>query len=231
MNGLRELFKEHPDLLTDNLSQVLRRTAELFTDKENMVRQANYRLLRTILPLVNEQALNAFFPQMSAHLCCAMTHIDEGRQQHSLSILDLFLEHFPKQVIRNSGQLLPNFIQQISLLRQSGSGKGKFGRSSESGMVRTLSMNPNSKLSSIKWRLNVMQRLSKVLSVIIEEGGNNHIPLVNSLHGGTTGCNTNGVTVIKWSEYEKDQQVVLRFNDMYRLKKNNNSRYVMNDFC
>lgn len=230
VNGLRELLKEHPDLLTDNLSQVLRRTAELFTDKESTVRQANHRLLRAILPLVNDQALNAFFPQVSAHLCCAMTHIDEDRQQHSLGILDLFLEHFPKQVIRNSGQLLPNFIQQISLLRQSGSGKGcgKVSRSFDSGMVRTLSMNPSSKLSSIKWRLNVMQRLSRVLSVIIEEEGS-HILSVNTWHGGTghrgdgTNHNTNGATVIKWSEYEQDQQVILRFNDMYRLKKNSNS--------
>lgn len=222
VKGLQELLKAHPALLTDNLSSILQKTAELFTDNTPSVRQANLGLLRTVLPMVCEKALNPFFPQLSAHLCCAMTHIDENRKRDSLFIFDQLLKHFPKQVIRNSGQLLPNFIHQISLLRQSGSEKG-------SDMVRTLSMNPDSKLSLIKWRLNVMQRLSKILSVIIEEEGS-HVQLVNLRHGKmhpteqANGCsNTNGMTIIEWSDYEQDQQVVLRLNDAYQQKKKNNN--------
>ncbi|CAI9716540.1 pre-rRNA-processing protein IPI1 [Octopus vulgaris] len=239
VNGLRELLVDYPELLSENLSQIMQKIAELFIDKESNVRQANLHLLKSILPFVSENVLSPFFPLLSAHLCCAMTHIDEARQQHSLSILDLLLHHYPKQLIQNSCQLLPNFLQQISLIRQSHGKKvlGKLSKNNfmDSKSTRSLSVDPNSKLSSIKWRLGVLQRISKMLELIIAE--DNHT--VSGLNGSVSNCLTaNGIhpnssknVVIQWTDYEEDQRVILRLNELYQVRKKNSSsgRHLLKD--
>ncbi|GAB1598019.1 testis-expressed protein 10-like isoform X1 [Argonauta hians] len=241
VNGLRELLVNFPELLSENLSQIMQKIAELFIDKESNVRQANLQLLKSILPSVSENVLSPFFPLLSAHLCCAMTHIDEARQQHSLSILDLLLHHYPKQLIQNSCQLLPNFIQQISLIRHSPNKKilGKLSKNNfmDSKSTRSLSVDPNSKLSSIKWRLGVLQRISKMMELIIAEednyaisGLNGSAPnclIVNGIHPNS---NKNNV-VIQWTDYEEDQRVIHQLNKLYQVRKNNNSsvRHLLKD--
>ena len=158
MSGLRELAVNFPEVVPRHLAAILEKTAELFIDKDATVRQGVNRLLKACLPKVTEKQISPFFPLLCAHLCCAMTHIYEEIQMDSLVILDLLLDTFPHLMVSKSNQVLTNFIDQIS--RQQGQGRDKGSRS--------LTSNPNSKTSSVKWRTLVLKRLKKFLMAILE---------------------------------------------------------------
>lgn len=155
--GLRELLTLHPEAITQNLVTVIERTAQLFVDKDPVVRQSNIKLLKVLFKGVSDKYISPFFHIIGIHLCCAMTHIFEDIQSDSLQILDLLLDHFPRLVITNSNQILPNFIEQIS--------RQRLGSKSSSS---ALSINPNLKMASHKWRAKVLTRLHKLLSAILE---------------------------------------------------------------
>ena len=156
LKGLRELLTSHPDLLHSHLSTILGRLCELFLDKDNVIRSTVHKLLRFVLPQVSTRQIAPFFPVLSAHLCCAMTHIEDSIQLDSLTVLDLCLENFPALVTGSTSQLLPNFVEQISRCRQSGSGSAE----------RSLLVNPDSKMSSMKWRVKVLDRLHRFLKAL-----------------------------------------------------------------
>ncbi|KAJ8353887.1 hypothetical protein SKAU_G00214540 [Synaphobranchus kaupii] len=82
--GLRELLSLHPHLLDQHLSSVLSEVAAVFTDKDATVRAAAVRLLRFVAQCVPAERVAPFFPLLSAHLTCAMTHIVEGIQEDAL---------------------------------------------------------------------------------------------------------------------------------------------------
>ena len=120
------------------------------------MRQGVIRLLKVYLPRVTEKQISPFFPLLCAHLCCAMTHIYDEIQLDSLLVLDILLETFPCLMVSKSNQVLINFVDQIS--RHQGHGKGS----------RSLTTNPNSKTSSLKWRISVLNRLEKFLVAILD---------------------------------------------------------------
>ncbi|XP_053373639.1 testis-expressed protein 10 homolog [Mercenaria mercenaria] len=159
VNGLKELITTNPELVHSHLSDILERVAELLTDKDSIVRQGAIRVFKFMLPLVSEKHISPFFSLLCAHLCCAMTHIYDDIQVGSLAVLDLLLENYPRLMIYKSSQVLSNFIEQIS--RQQGQGQSK----------RSLSTNPNSATSSVKWRSSVLNRLQKFLSAILKFQG------------------------------------------------------------
>ena len=153
--GLRELVINFPNVVDQNLAAILEKSSELFIDKDAAVRQGVIRLLKTYLPKVSEKQISPFFPLLCAHLCCAMTHIYDEIQMDSLSVLDILLETFPQLMVTKSYQVLTNFIDQIS--RKQGQVSGS----------RSLTVNPNSKVSSLKWRTSVLKRLEKFLAAIL----------------------------------------------------------------
>lgn len=106
--------------------------------------------------------MRPFFPIVSAHVCCAMTHIYEDIQSDSLQILDIFLEHYPSLIVDRSSQIIPNFIEQIS--HQNNTKKSSAGN-------RSLSIKPDGKIQAHKWRNQVLSRLSKLLSTLVESSG------------------------------------------------------------
>lgn len=136
---------------------VIDRTSCLFTHKDPSVRQAVIKFYRLILPKIPVSHIGAYFPLLSAQLCCGMTHIYDDIRMDSLFILDLLMESVPQLVVSQSNQILSNFIDQIS--RQRYGAKG--------GMMKnvshSLSINPESKLSSQRWRTKVLKRLRKFL--------------------------------------------------------------------
>ncbi|KAL4222115.1 Testis-expressed sequence 10 protein [Mactra antiquata] len=158
VNGLKELLTSYSDLISVNLSDILDRCSELLIDRESSVRLAVIRLFKYLLPMVTEKEISPFFPLLCAHLSCAMTHIQDSIQEDSLNVLDLMLETFPKLMLTKSNQVLPNFMEQIS--RRQGQGKAK----------RTLSTNPDSSTSTVKWRTSVFNRLHKFLSAMVKYG-------------------------------------------------------------
>lgn len=156
--GLKELLTSNIYLIQDNLALLIQNVAHSFTDKDGGVRQAGFAVLQCVVKNIRTSFMVPFFPAMCAHLCCAMTHLQEDIQLDALKILDLLLVNYPDLVISKSEELLTNFILQIS--RHSG-------RNKKGAVQLELSTTPGSKFSGQKWRIQVLQRLKAFLSAIV----------------------------------------------------------------
>ncbi|XP_071772908.1 testis-expressed protein 10 homolog [Centroberyx gerrardi] len=164
--GLRELLSLNPSLLEQHLSRLLSEVAAVFTDKDGNVRMAATRLLRFIAQCVPAERVAPFFPLLSAHLSCAMTHIETGIQEDAMKVLDVLLEHYPALLAARPAILLTNFLELISHRRTSGGAK----KAQETkGRSWALSVNPNRAVTSQQWRLTVLLRLGRFLQAVVEE--------------------------------------------------------------
>lgn len=96
-----------------------------------------------------------FFPVLSAHLSCAMTHIETGIYEDAMNILDVLLEHYPALLASRPAILLTNFLELISHRQSSGGAK-----KAQDGKGRTwaLSVCPSRAVTSQQWRLSVLLR-------------------------------------------------------------------------
>nr|XP_046159361.1 testis-expressed protein 10 homolog [Oncorhynchus gorbuscha]XP_046159362.1 testis-expressed protein 10 homolog [Oncorhynchus gorbuscha] len=164
--GLRELLTLHPSELDQHLSSLLSEAAAVFTDKDPNVRMSATRLLRFIAQSVPAERTSPFFPLLSAHLSCAMTHIETGIQEDALKVLDVLLDHYPALLAARPALLLTNFLELISH-RSTGGGarKGQEGK----GRSWALSVNPNRNVTGQQWRLTVLLRLGRFLQAVVEE--------------------------------------------------------------
>lgn len=97
-----------------------------------------------------------YYDVLSSYLCCAMTHIDPRIQSDSLLFLDVLLKLTPSIVTNHYSKIMDNFLDMISKLRI------------ESKPERSLTLNLNSKISTVKWRVNVLQKLQLMLQVLID---------------------------------------------------------------
>ncbi|CAG11931.1 unnamed protein product, partial [Tetraodon nigroviridis] len=164
--GLRELLTLNPSLLEEHLSRLLSEVAAVFTDKDGSVRSATTRLLKFIAQSVPAERVAPFFPLLSAHLSCAMTHIDTGIQEDSIKILDVLLEHYPALLAARPEVLLTNFLELISHRQNSGGNKKV---QEPKGRTWALSINPSRAVTSQQWRLSVLLRLGRFLQAVVEE--------------------------------------------------------------
>nr|XP_055066110.1 testis-expressed protein 10 homolog [Misgurnus anguillicaudatus]XP_055066111.1 testis-expressed protein 10 homolog [Misgurnus anguillicaudatus] len=165
--GLRELLSGHPTLVEQHASTVLSEVAALFTDKDSTVRAAAVRLLRFVAQCIPVERVAPFFPLLSAHLTCAMTHISEGIQEDALRVLDVLLEHYPGLLSQRHTVLLSNFLDLISQRRmgkKGGIGQDKSGKGSFS-----LTISTNRSVTAQQWRLTVLLRLSRFMQAVVEE--------------------------------------------------------------
>ncbi|KAJ8290990.1 hypothetical protein GJAV_G00020010 [Gymnothorax javanicus] len=165
--GLRELLSQHPHLLDQHLSSVLSEVAAVFTDKDATVRAAAVRLLRFVAQCVPAERVAPFFPLLSAHLTCAMTHIVEGIQEDALRVLDVLLEHYPGLLSARCTVLLSNFLELISQRRLSPASKG--GEKQRKVGSWTLSVVPGRSITAQHWRLTVLTRLGGFLQAVVDE--------------------------------------------------------------
>ncbi|KAM7383521.1 hypothetical protein PAMP_003167 [Pampus punctatissimus] len=164
--GLRELLSLNPSLLEQHLSRLLSEVAAVFTDKDSNVRVAATRVLRFIAQSVPAERVAPFFPLLSAHLSCAMTHIETGIQEDAMKVLDVLLEHYPALLAARPAVLLTNFLELISHKQSSGGAK-----KAQEAKTRTwaLSVNPSRAVTSQQWRLSVLLRLGRFLQAVVEE--------------------------------------------------------------
>ncbi|XP_028971501.1 testis-expressed protein 10 homolog isoform X2 [Esox lucius] len=164
--GLRELLTLHPSELDQHLSSLLSEVAAVFTDKDPNVRMSATRLLRFIAQSVPAERTCPFFPLLSAHLSCAMTHIETGIQEDALKVLDVLLDHYPALLAARPALLLTNFLELISHKSTGGGArKGQEGK----GRSWALSVNPNRNVTGQQWRLTVLLRLGRFLQAVVEE--------------------------------------------------------------
>ncbi|KAF4790042.1 hypothetical protein TURU_143550 [Turdus rufiventris] len=160
--GLKELLSQYPFVIDAHLSSIISEVAAVFTDKDSSVRGAAVHLLQFLASRIRAEQIAPFFPLVSAHLSSAMTHISEGIQEDSLKVLDVLLEAYPALLTDRSIILLKNFVELISHQQLS---KRLKSRDKLSWM---LSVNPNRRVTSQQWRLNVLTRLKKFLQAVVD---------------------------------------------------------------
>jgi pre-rRNA-processing protein IPI1 len=80
-------------------------------------------------------------------LKCAMTHIKPTIQEDSLLMLDVLLKHAPQLVASEKDSILPPYLDMVSKMRI------------EDKPERTLSLQLGNKITSMKWRKSVLERL------------------------------------------------------------------------
>lgn len=164
--GLKELLSQNPQLLDIHLSRLLSEVAAVFTDKDGNVRLAATRVLRFITQSVPAERVAPFFPLLSAHLSCAMTHIEVSIQEDAMKVLDVLLEHYPALLASRPAVLLTNFLELISHRQNSGGTKKT---QNIKAHTWALSVNPDRAVTSQQWRLTVLLRLGQFLQAIVDE--------------------------------------------------------------
>ncbi|CAG9562449.1 unnamed protein product [Danaus chrysippus] len=151
LDGLKEIITSFPEVLERNLGQLLLNVTPLVLNIEKLVRQGSLKVLHLILSNVSSEKIEPFFDIMSTYLRSAMTHIDSRIQEDSLFFLDILLLCAPSKVAQDFHKIIPNFLDMISKLRV------------DSKPGRTLTVNLNSQITTVKWRVKVFQRLQEFL--------------------------------------------------------------------
>lgn len=121
--------------------------------KTNML--CSFVFSRFIAQSVPAERVAPFFQLLSAHLSCAMTHIEAGIQEDSLKVLDVLLEHYPALLAERPTVLLTNFLELIS--HRQGSAGAKRAQDVK-GRTWTLTINLGRAVTSQQWRLSVLLR-------------------------------------------------------------------------
>lgn len=152
MRGLKDiLLRYSTKILGSQLHTLLQGISALSLDKERSVRRDAFKALSLILNPISNDQLEPFFDILMSYLSCAMTHIDPNIKEDSLLFLDVLTENSSSLLARNSQKILPNFLDMISKLQ------------TESKVDRQLVTTLSSKQTSIKWRIDVLSRLSSIL--------------------------------------------------------------------
>lgn len=198
--GLKELLSAHPVLINQYLFSLLTRVAETFIDKDQVIRKAVIGVMHIILSHVSIDQISPFISVMAAHLCCAMTHISDDIRLDSLQLLDVYLEFFPHQLAKSSLQILQNFLEMFS---QKGSNTKDAKGNSTNARSRALMVNPSSKLSMQKWRVNILEKITKFIKAYMGKD-------VKDATGPTNLYKCARPVERKWSDQEAFQ--VLLFN-------------------
>ncbi|KAG7209713.1 hypothetical protein KM043_011348 [Ampulex compressa] len=153
---LKSILTHHStEVLSSQLSSLLEGVSVLFLDKEKDVRRDSFKVLNLILSPISNEQLVPFCDVLIAYLRCAMTHIDPRIKEDSLMLLDVLMQNCTKILAQNSHRILPNFLDMISRLH------------TETKPGRQLMTLINSKNTSVKWRIKVLERLANMFNSIV----------------------------------------------------------------
>ncbi|XP_006031411.1 testis-expressed protein 10 isoform X1 [Alligator sinensis] len=214
--GLKDLLSQYPFIIDAHLSNIISEVAAVFTDKDSGVRGAAVCLLQFLASKLRAEQIAPYFPLVSAHLSSAMTHISEGIQEDSLKVLDILLEEYPVLLTDRSSILLKNFVELISHQQLS---KRLKNREKISWM---LSVNPNRRVTSQQWRLNVLVRLRKFLRALVD--GASELEDEEGLQQQKEGSlSSKNPVCINWKEHACNQQPIQLYENGGSQPKINSS--------
>lgn len=152
---LKDMLVNHSEETNKHFGPIVQGIAQLSLDVEKDVRKESSKALGLLLANSSADTVAPFFDTLSSYLRCAMTHIQMTIQEDSLFMLDNLLLYVPSLVAANSDRIFQSFLDMISKLRI------------ESKPERTLSVNLGSKLTSVKWRSKVLDRLLGMLRAMV----------------------------------------------------------------
>lgn len=157
---LKELVTNHPQEASNHLGEIIKGICRLALDIEKDVRRECYKALNLVFASQSATLILPFFNVITSYLRCAMTHINKRIQEDSLFMLDCLLLYTPELVAANSDSIFTSFLDMISKLRL------------ESKPERTLTINLGSKMTSVNWRSQVLDRLLSILKAIVDKRKN-----------------------------------------------------------
>lgn len=160
MRYLKELLTNHPQEASKHLGSILKGISQLCLDVEKDVRRESFKALNLVFATQTPALILPFFNVVSSYLRCAMTHINIQIQEDSLFMLDCLLMYTPDLVAVNSDAIFSCFLDMISKLRV------------ESKPERTLSLNLGSKMTNVKWRSKVLDRMLGILKATVDYQNN-----------------------------------------------------------
>ena len=163
LNGLRELFQDHPHLLVPNLAKLVGPVFSKLLDTDPSVRHSLRTLLSTMCTLVTPHHIHTHFSSIVAHLSCSLTHINDKIQLDSLKTFRILLDRYPSLLPAHAQHLLPLIASLISRHRGTMAGRGA-GEKKQVSLVH----DPHSKLSKWTSRIDVFTLLSQYLETIME---------------------------------------------------------------
>lgn len=152
---LKDMLSNYPEEANKHFGAIIQGIAQLSLDIEKDVRKESFKALSILLSTTTTETILPFFDTLSSYLRCAMTHIQMTIQEDSLFMLDSLLMFVPSLVADNSDKIFVSFLDMISKLRI------------ESKPERTLSVNLGSKITSVKWRSKVLDRLLGMLKAMV----------------------------------------------------------------
>jgi len=158
LEGLKELVtgSSAASLITGNLASILTSLVPLTGDRERKLRKLANTNISAVLSHAPESSLNPLHALLSAHLCCALTHIDPRIQLDALDTLDCLLINAPNFIRTSVDKILPNCLDQISSKKKSDEKKsGPF-----------VAENVSETMSSLKWRNSVLSRIDRILEIV-----------------------------------------------------------------
>lgn len=154
ISNLKEIILYQSDDFQKHLESIIKIVANLSLSIEKVDRKECFKILDIICAQISEQNLRPFFPILVTFLKCAMTHIKPSIQEDSLLMLDVLLKHAPLLVATEKDNLLPPYLDMISKMR------------GDENPERTLSLQLGNKITSMKWRKSVLERLIIFLKCI-----------------------------------------------------------------
>lgn len=174
INNLREIILYQQEDFQKNLEAIIKTVSNLSLSIEKNVRKDCFKILDTICSQTSEFHLRPFFPILLTYLKCAMTHIKPAIQEDSLLMFDILLKNAPKLVASEKDKILPNYLDLVSKMRTEGNPE------------RTLSLQVGNKITNMKWRKSVLERLIVYLKCINsydnEENGSENRPKDQFIH-------------------------------------------------
>ncbi|KAK7870381.1 hypothetical protein R5R35_000550 [Gryllus longicercus] len=186
LSGFQELLAMYEeDVIKLHLPKVIDGVASLVLDIERGVRKSAVKMIETLLAKVSTEQITPHFDVLRTYMSCAMTHINASIREDSLLLMDCLLNKCPVLMVKNANDILPNFLNMISNLKNS----------SDHG--RTLSLHLNNKLISVKWRMSVFARLTKYFAAIVAVKKHGFVDGVQMNVDEVSGIDTKSVN---WSE-------------------------------
>lgn len=154
ISNLKEIILYQPGDYQKHLESIIKIVANLSLSIEKVDRKECFKILDIICSQTIEQNLRPFFPILVTFLKCAMTHIKPSIQEDSLLMLDILLKNAPQLVATEKDNILPSYLDMVSKMRV------------EEKPERTLSLQLGNKITKLKWRKNVLERLILFLKCI-----------------------------------------------------------------
>lgn len=207
--SLKHFFIQYPASLHQNLSIFLPKLLSRSVDVHFNVRKNFISCLEHVFKNVTKQEIQPFYPVIMAHLSCAMTHINEEIQSDSLKLLDLCLDWFPSLFLKSCDKVFHNFLDMVSQSQGSSIKKHcgtKNGTSQPFSINTSMSVKPIGKLSSMKSRKDALEKLQKMVSLVLTMKRTQNLHVESDCNQGNVNMAGNDFLLLKYSYFDNQKR-------------------------